>query len=146
MTEPTLGRWPVALHVPVAWGDMDAFGHVNNSVFLRWFESARIAYLEEIGMLERMERERVGPIVARMACDYRRALEYPDEVEVTATVSRLGRSSFAMGYRAHSRRLGVLAAEGEGVIVLFDYAAGRAVPLGPELRTAIEALEQRGPV
>jgi acyl-CoA thioester hydrolase len=96
-------------------------------------------------MLERMEGERVGSIVARMACDYRSALEYPDEVEVTATVSRLGTSSFAMGYRAHSCRLGVLAAEGEGVIVLFDYAAGRAVPLGPELRTAIEALEARGP-
>lgn len=141
MTEPTLGRWPVSLKIPVAWGDMDAFGHVNNSVFLRWFESARIAYFEHLGMLERMERDRVGPIVARVTCDYRRALAYPDEVEVQATVSRLGTSSFVMGYRAHSLGQGALAAEGESVVVLFDYRSEQKVALDPELRAAIKALE-----
>ncbi len=144
MTEPELGRWPVSLEVPVAWGDMDAFGHVNNTVFLRWFESARIAYFERIGLLERMERDGVGPILARATCDYRLALRYPDDVRVESTVLRLGTSSFLMGYRAHSRRHGAPAAEGEGVIVLFDYRAGRKVALDTELLEAVRALESQG--
>ena len=96
-------------------------------------------------MLERMERQRVGPIVARVTCDYRSALQYPDEVLVAATVSRLGTSSFVMGYRAHSRRRDALAAEGEGVVVLFDYRSEQKVALDPALRAAIVALEERGP-
>ena len=48
----TLGRWPVTLEIPVQWGEMDAFGHVNNVVYLRWFESVRIAYFERCGVLE----------------------------------------------------------------------------------------------
>jgi acyl-CoA thioester hydrolase len=145
MTDYELGRWPVSLEIPVAWGDMDAFGHVNNSVFLRWFESARIAYFEETGLLERMERDRVGPILARTACDYRRAVAYPDQMRVEATVTRMGTSSLVMGYRAHSRRQGALAAEGEGVIVLFDYRSEQKVAIDPGLRAAIEALEAGGP-
>jgi acyl-CoA thioester hydrolase len=145
MMAPTLGRWPVSLTIPVAWGDMDAFGHVNNSVFLRWFESTRIAYFEAIGMLERMERDGVGPILARATCDYRRAVQYPDEMRVDATVTRLGTSSFVMGYRAHSRRQGALVAEGEGVIVLLDYRSEQKVVLDPELRAAIASLEAGGP-
>ena len=145
MTEPTLGRWPVSLEVPVAWGDMDAFDHVNNTVFLRWFETARIAYFERLGFLDRMERDGVGPILARATCDYRLALRYPDRVRVEATVTRLGNSSFVMGYRVFSREQDGLAAEGEGVIVLFDYGSEQKAPLDDDLRRAIEELEAQGP-
>jgi len=144
MAEPALGKWPVSLEVPVAWGDMDAFGHVNNTVFLRWFESARIAYFERIGILGRMQREAIGPILARATCDYRRALRYPDRVRAQATVLRLGSSSFVMGYRAHSLSQDAVAAEGEGVIVLFDYRNECKVELDAELRAAIETLEMQG--
>ncbi len=41
MTSGALGKWPVTVELPVQWGDMDAFGHVNNAVYLRWFESRR---------------------------------------------------------------------------------------------------------
>ena len=61
MTDPahaaaTLGRWPVAVDLPVQWGDMDAFQHVNNTVYLRWFETARIAYFERTGLSDRAKR------------------------------------------------------------------------------------------
>src|SRR4051812_27249954 len=58
-------RAMVTVEIPVAWGDMDAFGHVNNTVYFRWFESARIAYFEKIGLNERMKRDKKGPILAR---------------------------------------------------------------------------------
>lgn len=143
---PPLGRWPVVIEVPVAWGDMDAFEHVNNTVYLRWCESARIAYFERLGLMERMRRSRVGPILARACVDFRLPLRYPDTVRVAATVTRLGRTSFEMAFRitsaAHGGRL---AAEGQAVNVLLDYAAARPVELPPELRAAIHAVEAGAP-
>jgi len=133
-------RHPVSLEIPVAWGDMDAFGHVNNAVYFRWFESARIAYFERIGLNERMKRERVGPILARTSCDYEKPLAFPDTVRASASVVKLGTTSFVMEYRVTSALHGE-AARGEGVIVLLDYEKGSKVPLDPGLRARIEELE-----
>lgn len=140
--EEGLGRWPVAIETPVAWGDMDAFGHVNNAVYLRWFESARIAYFERTGVASRMGDAKIGPILARATVDYRLPLRYPDTVRASATVLSLGRTSFVMGYRVTSAaHQGAVAAEGEGVIVMLDYRGGGKVPLDDEVRARIRALE-----
>lgn len=136
-------RHPVSVEIPVAWGDMDAFGHVNNAVYFRWFESARIAYFEKIGLNERMRREKKGPILARTSCDYEKPLTFPDTVRATASVVKLGNTSFVMEYRVTSERHG-LAARGEGVVVLVDYEKGGKLPLDDELRARIDALEASG--
>ena len=86
MFSPT--TWPVSLDVPVAWGDMDAFAHVNNTVYLRWFESARIAYFRAVGVLDRRESDGVGPILARATIDFRKPVTYPDRIVVSARVPR----------------------------------------------------------
>ena len=59
----TLSSFPVRLEIPVAWGEMDAMGHVNNIVYLRWFECARIAYFERVGWLAGGRVRGVGPIL-----------------------------------------------------------------------------------
>ncbi len=141
-SEPGPVRFPVTVDVPVAWGDMDAFGHVNNTVFLRWFETARIAYFERTGVIERMKREGVGPILARATVDFRLPVRYPDTIRASARVASFGRTSFVMRYLAESlAQGGAVAAEGEGVIVLLDYAKGGKVALDEATRRAIEALE-----
>ncbi len=144
--EPTeLGRWPLTLEIPVAWGDMDAFGHANNAVYLRWFESARILYFERTGVLERMEAERVGPIVARTSVDYRKPVRYPDTLKVSATVLRIGTTSFVMRFRVVSTALnGELAAEGETVVVMMDYRTGAKLMINPALRSRVVAFEATG--
>jgi acyl-CoA thioester hydrolase len=147
MDTPALGRWPVTVEIPVAWGDMDAFGHVNNAVYLRWFETARIAWFERVGLIERMKAERVGPILARAGVDYRRPVVYPDTVRVAATVTKLGRTSFVMAYRAESgAQGGAVVAEGETVIVMLDYRTGDKVPLDEPLRARIAEVEAGGPL
>ncbi|MBS2026319.1 MAG: acyl-CoA thioesterase [Deltaproteobacteria bacterium] len=139
-----LGRWPVQLDVAVQWGDMDAFGHVNNTVYLRWCESARIAYFETLGLTTKGQRSNQGPILARAAVDYRRPVVYPATVRVACTVSKLGNTSAVMLYRMALQPSGELVAEGESVIVLIDYVTGAKVPLDAELRQKIEALEAQG--
>ena len=135
-----MNRWPVTIELPVQWGDMDSFGHVNNIVYLRWFESARIAYFEKAGILSQMPD--IGPIQARQVIDYRLPLTYPDRLLVSATVTKLGNTSFTMLYQVVSERRG-LVAEGEGIVVMFDYAKQAKTPLDEGLRARIATLEGR---
>src|ERR1700677_2939135 len=53
--EALLAGFSVAIAIPVQWGDQDAFAHVNNVVFFRWFESARIAYFRRIGLMKHLD-------------------------------------------------------------------------------------------
>jgi acyl-CoA thioester hydrolase len=135
--------FPIGLDIPVAWGDMDSFGHVNNTVFFRWCESARIAYFDASGINERMQREKVGPILARASVDFRKPVAYPDLIRAEATVNRLGKTSFVMAYRLSSRAQGGVVGEGDSVIVLLDYRTGQKVELDAGLRQRIESLEGR---
>jgi len=140
MTSPE--TWPATLEIVVAWGDMDAFAHVNNAVYLRWFESARIAYFRAVGMLDRMEGDGVGPILARATVDFRRPVTYPDTVVVSARVPEMRSTSFTMAYRATSHtRGGAVVAEGDSVVVMLNYRTGDKVPLAADLRARIEAFE-----
>ena len=134
---------PVSIEVPIQWGDQDAFGHVNNTVPLRWFESARIAYLEHGGLGHLMSASKIGVIVASVTCHYRRQLTYPDTVSVTAKVGRLGRSSLTIEHTVMSHSQQQVAADGETVVVIFDYEAQRPRRIPEEVRAAIERFEER---
>jgi acyl-CoA thioester hydrolase len=141
--ESLLAGFPVVVTVPVQWGDQDAFGHVNNTVYFRWLESARIAYSQRIGLLELLASQRIGPILAAQSCDYRRALTFPDTVHVGIRMTRIGRTSFSMEHRIVSQELGAVAAEGTSTTVVFDYGENRPHPVPELIRQAIEALEGR---
>jgi acyl-CoA thioester hydrolase len=139
---PSEPIWPVTLNLPVAWGEMDAFSHVNNTVYLRWFESARIAYFVKAGMLERRNDDGVGPILARAAIDFRRPVTFPDRISVSARVPELRNTSFSMVYRITSEgHGGAIVAEGDSVVVMINYRTGEKVPLSDQLRQMIAGLE-----
>ncbi len=139
------GRYPLTITIPVAWGEMDAFHHVNNVVYARWVESARVAYFSRIGLMEPARADGVGPILGRVAIDYRRPVTYPDTVRVEATTTRIGRTSFCMAYRLWSAGCGEEVAAAEDVIVVFDYKAGKPTPVDDALRSAILAFESSAP-
>jgi acyl-CoA thioester hydrolase len=139
-----LDGFPVTVEIPVAWGEMDAFGHVNNTVFFRYFETARIAYFEAMGYLDLARETNIGPILAHADCRFRLPLEYPDRVLVGARSDGVTESGFLMHYRAASLRHGRIAAEGTGRIVSFDYGTGAKAPLAPAMARAIARLEGGG--
>ncbi len=134
--------WPISIVIPVAWGDMDSFQHVNNTIYLKWFESARIAYFEASGVIERMEQDQVGPILASTSINYRSAVRFPDTVTAWATVTELRNTSFMMNYKITSaQQNNKVVADGTGAIVMLDYKTGAKEPLGSELRSQIERLQ-----
>lgn len=139
---PSLAGFPVVVTYSVQWGEQDAFGHVNNTVYFRWCESARIAYLEKVGLSSEIAGQGIGPILAHIGCNFRKPVTYPDTVHVGARVTRLGRSSFEMEHLIVSDRLEI-AADAQSTLVVYDYNTAKPHPIPDQLRSAIERLEQR---
>jgi acyl-CoA thioester hydrolase len=129
--------YPVVLSVDVAWGEMDSFGHVNNIVFFRYFESARMAFLREIGFDDPALNSGIGPILASTQCVFRKPLKYPDTVLVGARTAEVGDDRFTMEYRIVSNARADVAATGSGVIVAFDYGANTKAALPDAVRERI---------
>lgn len=132
-------HWPVTIQRHVRWGEMDAFGHLNNTVYFRFFEDVRIAHFEHLGVMARMARDQVGPILASTQARFRAALTYPDEVRIASRIRDLQEDRFSMVYRVESVALDRIACEGEGRIVYYDYGRQEKCPVPASIRSAIEA-------
>lgn len=141
MTDIINKDFPVTITLPVLWGDQDMFGHVNNTRFMRWLESSRIAYFLECGI--QVANTGVGPILASVTCNYRKQVKYPDSIIVGARVTQLGRTSITIEHSIWSQHQSALCAEGQSTVVVFDYQLQKAAPISDELRATIETLEGR---
>ncbi len=134
-----LDNYAVRCEIPVAWGEMDALGHVNNIVYFRYFESARMAYFERVGFTG--ETTGIGPILAETACRFRAPLHYPDRVVAAARVTEMQADRFVMDYAIASTGLDRVVATGSGLVVAYDYAAAAKAPVPPAVAAAIRDLD-----
>jgi acyl-CoA thioester hydrolase len=141
LMEVLLKECPVVIEFPVAWGEMDALRHVNNIVYFRYFESARIAYFEKLDIWNFMNSTGIGPILAHTNCRFKIPLSYPDTVSIGARVSKVEDDRFEMDYYVVSHKYKKIAAEGSGTIVSFDYKENKKVTLPIELKQRILKLE-----
>ena len=121
--EKLLAEYPVIVESPVIWGDMDAYEHVNNTVYFRYFESARIAFFDQLKFKEVKDETGIGPILASTQCRFRIPLTYPDTVSIGARVTDVQGDRFTMHYRVISHQHKKIAAEGEGLLIAYDYNA-----------------------
>ncbi len=124
----------------VEWGQMDAFGHVNNTVYFKYIESGRIAYFEEVGFTVDLSEATVGPILAKATCQFLKSVKYPDILMVGTKVTSVGNSSFVMETGIFSEKLGLVAI-GEAVVVCVDYKSGTKTPVPDALRDAFRELD-----
>lgn len=136
-------QYPVRVEQNVAWGEQDKLGHVNNTVYFRYFENARIAQFERLGLdFPEPGGAGFGPIMATTTCDFLKPIHFPDRIRIETGVTRLGKSSFVQLYRIYSYSQEDYVAKGSSVSVYYDYATGKSVPIPEELRQAIARLEQ----
>ncbi len=140
--EELLKGYPVVVEFPVAWGEMDAFGHVNNVHYFRYFENARIAYAAKIMLHEHRDTTGIGPILSSTSCRYRIPLTYPDTLSVGAKITGIEEDRFTMKYVVVSHRHKKVAAEGEGLIVMYDYRQNKKTAMPEVLRKRILDLEK----
>jgi acyl-CoA thioester hydrolase len=137
-----LKDYPVIIEFPVAWGEMDAMGHVNNTVYFRYFESARIAYFEKIDVIGYMTETGIGPILGEISCKFKIPLSYPDKVLIGVKVVRIEEDRFIMNHLVVSTKHQRVAAEGDGVIVTFNYREGKKVAVPEVVKQRIFDIEK----
>ena len=122
------------MRMPVRWGDMDAFGHVNNTVYFRYLEQARVEWIEAMRIPVRPGGD--GPVIINAACTFLRPLTYPGTVEVRTLIGALGRSSCETF--VEMRIDGEVYAEGSAKVVWMNPLSGKSVPLPDDVRALLE--------
>src|ERR1700722_19790330 len=120
-----LAAFPVVVEQAVVWGDMDSFRHVNNVVYFRYFENARLEYFRRLDWDGIQAETGVGPILHSTQARFRLPLTYPDTIRIGARVKEFGLARFTLEHRILSQRLGGVATEGTGTVVSFDYLRGQ---------------------
>ena len=125
--------------MPIRWGDMDAFGHVNNTVYFRYMEQVRISLFEQMDFLgERPDGQ--GPVIINASMEFLKQLHYPGDVIGRMSVATPGRSSFDTAFELlRADEPDTLYARGAARCVWVDYAAGKSMPVPGVLRAAIES-------
>jgi acyl-CoA thioester hydrolase len=124
------------LDVPLRWADMDAMAHLNNTMYFRLMEEARIQWFHRIGFSTLPTGQ--APILAHVSCDFLRAMTYPGVARVTQTITKVARSSVEMTLIIErTDEPGTHYATGRSVIVWFDYVSSKAQPWPETVRAAI---------
>ena len=136
-----VAAYPVLVTTLVAWGDMDANHHVNNVVYFRYMEHARLKYFGEMGFSREQRATGIGPILAYTDCRFRKPLEYPDTVTIGTRMADIQRDRFTMKTIIVSHKLKALAAEGEQRLVVYDYINHVKAELDDKIRERIEEIE-----
>lgn len=135
--------FPVQVELPVQWGEMDAFGHVNNTVYFKYFETARLTYFNEVGVMEDMQQEGIGPILAETSCRFKRALKFPDQIIVGASVLENQEFGFLMKYGIYSSHQQTVTSVGTGRIVMVNYHSGSKVKPSEKLLQLIAKIQKQ---
>lgn len=122
--------------IPIRWGDMDAMGHVNNTVYFRYMEQARISWFEKL-VPEAEAWKHTGIVIVNAACHYKRPITYPGTVEVRLLVGGIGTSSVATFYELRVDADPEPWASGEAMVVFVSIATQRPMRIPDEMRARL---------
>ncbi len=125
----------------VAWGDMDALEHVNNTVYFRYLENARLAYFFSLDGMSIMRRHGCGPVLADIRCRFRAPLHYPAQLKIGVRVEEMSENRLRQIYHIVRDSDGRLIAEAEATVVCVGLEGGRPCPWPEDLRSAMQDRE-----
>jgi acyl-CoA thioester hydrolase len=136
-----LESYPIQLVQDVLWGDLDAYGHVNNTVYFRYFEDSRMAFFEQAGVGEIKQSSNLGPILAHAECNFRLPLQYPDRIRIAGRARLLAPKKIQMDCLVYSEAMNGIAAELQGLLLYYDYNVGRTCEVPEAIAKVIGQLE-----
>lgn len=117
---------------------MDALQHLNNVVYFRFFEQARIILFDALDL---SLQDEFGPILAYIDCQFKQAIHYPDEISVGSWIDKIGHSSFTVMHHVYSTQKKGLVAASKSVIVLIDYQTNEKVSIPQGLRDTLASFQ-----
>jgi len=139
--ERILDQYPIVVEQSVVWSDMDAHGHVNNMIYLRYMENGRVEYYNRIGKFSLEEQTGITLVIKSMTCRYLSSLSYPDTIAIGARVKKIGGDHMVMEYVVVNRSRVQVAAKGEATIVAVRVADYTKVSFPDALKERIVALQ-----
>ena len=119
------------------WSEQDLYGHINNVSYFKYQQAARVAFWEAIGLTAQDGKTGLGPALAAVNMRFIRPLHYPGSVRLETDVTFVKNTSFGLRHRMFDST-NMVCAEGEDVVVVFDYAAGAKHPIPADLRALLE--------
>ena len=128
---------PIHTDITVAWADMDALQHVNNVVYLRYFEIARIDFLNKINQFDTIKPGGIGPVISENNIRYKRPVTFPDTLTVGITISDIKSDRFMMNYSVFSHAQQAITTTGYSQVVMFDFKTGQKAAISEPLLSAL---------
>ncbi|MGC8595005.1 MAG: acyl-CoA thioesterase [Candidatus Kryptoniota bacterium] len=130
-----------SVNVPIRFSDMDSLGHVNNAVYLTYFEEARVNYLRKVLNLDSGNVRSIGIVIAEIKCTYRSPAYYGDDLRVYTRVTWIRKRSFEMAYLIVEEKSGRVVAEGSSIQVAFDTDTKQPIEIPPEVKKRIKEFD-----
>ena len=137
-----LEQYPINTSINVAWGEMDALQHVNNVVYFRYFETARIDFFNQINLLDDLQKTAVGPVISENQARYKRPVTFPDTLVVGVSISDINDDRFMMHYHVFSQTQQAVTTIGSSQVVMFNFKTGQKAQLTPQLLDALKTYQQ----
>jgi acyl-CoA thioester hydrolase len=137
-----LKEFPIKIQLNIAWYEMDIYGHVNNANYFRYFEEARMKYLEKVQFYEQYEKNRLAGVLSKTSCNFIVPLSYPDIITIGSRVVEIKIDNLQMEHYITSPKLG-LAAFGKSEIVIYDFNNLKTIKVPDYLIKEIEKLENK---
>ena len=131
----------LSLKLRIDWSELDYFGHVNNISYFKYVQSARVFYMEHIGLTQSYHDQGFGPILASCTCDFKQPLFYPGNVTIFACADMIKHTSFRIRYRLIDDQ-GNIVAEAQDIMVMFDFKQNKKIAISDQLRETIVAFEK----
>ena len=133
---PEIKKFVFEMLMPIRWGDMDAMGHVNNTVYFRYMETARVEWLREVGAVP--DPQSHGPVIVNAFCNFYKQLEYPADVLLKMYVSDPGRTTFDTWCTLERvDQPGVISAAGGATTIWVNFQQQKAVDLPAHIRALV---------
>lgn len=127
-----------SVEMDMRWGDQDSYGHLNNTLYFRFFEEARVQWLQRLGFA--VDGQGTGPVVVQTGATYLKPVNYPCRLRVTLRAASPGRSSLPLYHEIFDSATGALYGEGFVKLVWVDHQQNKSVPLPDALRATIDGL------
>jgi acyl-CoA thioester hydrolase len=122
------------VEINVQWGDQDALGHVNNTVFFRYFETARIHMFNESGAWDAFERSKLYFVLAKIECNFLDSIHFPETIIVQCGLVAVGNSSITIEHQIFTKSNNKLVATGQGIVVCADPIAQKSTKIPEEIK------------
>jgi acyl-CoA thioester hydrolase len=135
-----MNDFSIKLEIRIDWSEIDFFGHVNNVAILKYIQSARVNYLENIGLMQSQAETKIGPIFASTSCQFRKPLYYPGQITIYSNVDYIKNTSFRIQHEIYNDQHEIIA-EAQDIIVLYDFNKNNKLTISNEPREKFERLE-----